>query len=242
MVRKGIGFRVMNSLAICEDDSYMLEKLQKIAELYVKKRNLHTNIRVFLSGEDLMKEPFSYDILLLDLKLPGIDGIEVAKRFGGRSQIIFVTAYKEYALNAFDVGAVHYLVKPVTKEKLFLALDRATERIVRAEPRTIVLTGNGNLKKISIDHILCCEVYDHQVCIHTADGDYEYTGSLDSLEEKLDARFFRCHRSFLVNIQHIVRQEKGMAVVAGGHKVMVSRRRQQELMRRLLSFLKNEVV
>lgn len=113
----------MNSLAICEDDGYMLEKLEEMAECYVKSKGLHTGIRTFMSGEELMREQGAFDVLLLDLKLPGIDGVEVAKRFGGRSPVIFVTAYKKYVLDAFDVGAVHYLVKPVTKERLFLALD-----------------------------------------------------------------------------------------------------------------------
>lgn len=105
----------------------MLGKIKEMAEWYVRSKGLHTGIRVFFSGEELVGESGEYDVLLLDLMLPGMDGVEVARRFGGRSRIIFVTAYKEYALDAFDVGAVHYLVKPVTKERLFLALDRARE-------------------------------------------------------------------------------------------------------------------
>ena len=119
----------MNSIAICEDDSFTLEKLEEMARCYIRSKGLHAAIRTFASGEELMQAPGEYDVVLLDLKLPGIDGVELAKKLGGRSRIIFVTAYKEYALDAFDVGAVHYLVKPVAKEQLFLALDRARERL-----------------------------------------------------------------------------------------------------------------
>ena len=139
----------MNSLAICEDDGYMLEKLEEMAECYVKSKGLHTGIRTFMSGEELMREQGAFDVLLLDLKLPGIDGVEVAKRFGGRSPVIFVTAYKKYVLDAFDVGAVHYLVKPVTKERLFLALDRARERLYQTECRTLALIKNGEIGRAS---------------------------------------------------------------------------------------------
>ncbi len=231
----------MNSLAICEDDGYMLEKLEEMAECYVKSKGLHTGIRAFSSGEELVGESGEYDVLLLDLMLPGMDGVEVARRFGGRSRIIFVTAYKEYALDAFDVGAVHYLVKPVTKERLFLALDRAREQLGQTGGRTLALIKNGGFERILTDDITYCEVFDHRLCIHTADSCYEYSGTLDMLEGQLDGRFFRCHRSFLVNMAHTLSVDRGTAVLDSGDRVLVSRRRQQEFMRRLLVFLKDEV-
>lgn len=194
-----------------------------------------------MSGEELMREQGAFDVLLLDLKLPGIDGVEVAKRFGGRSPVIFVTAYKKYVLDAFDVGAVHYLVKPVTKERLFLALDRARERLYQTECRTLALIKNGVFERILISDITYCEVFDHRLCIHTVDGCYEYSGTLDMLEGQLDGRFFRCHRSFLVNMAHTFSVERGTAILDSGERVLVSRRRQQEFMQRLLDFLKDEV-
>lgn len=235
---------MINSLAICEDDGYTLEKLKIMAECYVKNKAWHTNIRTFSSGEELLRESGSFDVLLLDLKLPGMGGVEVAKRFGGRSQIIFVTAYKEYALDAFEVGAVHYLVKPVTKERLSIALDRAQAQLQleKAKQETLVLQKNGVIEKIPVDDITYCEVFDHQLCIHTGSGCYEYSGTLDLLEEKLDRRFFRCHRSFLVNMNRVIRQEGEAAVLDGGESVLVSRRRRREFLRRLLVILKDGVI
>lgn len=231
----------MNSLAICEDNSYMLEKLEKMAECYVQSKGLHTGIRTFASGEELMRESGAFDVLLLDLMLPGIDGVEVARRFGGRSRVIFVTAYKEYALDAFEVGAVHYLVKPVAKKSLFLALDRAREQLGQAGGRTLVLMKNGAFEKLLLNDITYCEVFDHRICIHTADSCHEYFGTLDMLEGQLDRRFFRCHRSFLINMAHTLSVDRGMAVLDNGEKVLVSRRRQQEFMQRLFDYLKDEV-
>ncbi len=232
----------MDSLAICEDEGYMLEKLREMTESYGKSRGVKLRVRTFLSGEELMQAQETFDVLLLDLKLPGIGGVEAAKSFGGRSQIIFVTAYREYALEAFDVGAVHYLVKPVSKERLFSALDRADERIRKAGEKAVTLMKKGVLFRVRMSEITYCEVFDHRCLIHTPDGCYEYSGTLDMLSQKLDKRFFRCHRSFLVNMDQVIRQEKGWAVLAGGEWVMVSRRRQQEFMQRLLGFLKDEVI
>lgn len=231
----------MNSLAICEDNKFMLEKLEEMAKLYVKNKDLHAGIWTFESGEELMREREDFDVLLLDYKLPGISGVEVAKKFGKRSRIIFVTAYKDYALDAFDVGAVHYLVKPVTKERLFLALDRAREQLGRTRRKKLTLMKDGALERILINDITYCEVFGHRLCIHTAEGCREYSETLDMLEEQLDGRFFRCHRSFLVNMAHILSVDKGTAILDSGERVLVSRRRQREFMRRLSFFLKDEV-
>lgn len=181
-------------------------------------------------------------MLLLDVELPGINGVELAKKLGGRSQVIYVTAYREYAVDAFDVGAVHYLVKPVVKEQLFPALDRAGERLGQREQETLGILKNGAYERVQLSDILYCEVFDHELIIHTENGCYEYSGTLDVLERKLDGRFFRCHRSFLVNMEHVVRQEKGAALLTSGENVMVSRRRQQEFRRKLLDFLRDTLV
>lgn len=232
----------MNSLAICEDDSFMLEKLEEMAQCYVSSRGLNTAIRTFASGEELMQEPGEFDVLLLDVELPGINGVELAKKLGGRSQVIYVTAYREYAVDAFDVGAVHYLVKPVVKEQLFPALDRARERLGQRSREFLGILKNGAYERVQLSDILYCEVFDHELIIHTKNGCYEYSGILDVLEGKLDGRFFRCHRSFLVNMEHVVRQEKGAALLTSGENVMVSRRRQQEFRRKLLDFLRDTLV
>lgn len=231
----------MNSLAICEDDGYMLEKLEEMAKCYIKSKGLRACIRTYGSGEELMGETAAFDVLLLDLMLPGVNGVEVAKRFGQRSAIIFVTAYREYALDAFEVGAVHYLVKPVAKERLFSALDRAREKLGQIRQKTLALMKNGAFEKILISDIMYCEVFGHRVLIHTAVGCYEYPGALDVLEEQLGGSFFRCHRSFLVNMAHIRSADRQTAVLDSGEKVLVSRRRQQEFRQRLLDFLEGEV-
>ena len=176
------------------------------------------------------------------MMLPGISGIEVAKQLYRKSRIIFITSYREYAVDAFEVEAVHYLLKPVTDERLYQAMDRALNRSKQEDDRTLALIKSGSTHILPIRDILYCEVFDHRVCIHTAQGNYEYSGTLDMLEGKLDGRFFRCHRSYLINMSHVVGQEKGTALVSNGNRVLISRRKQAEFMQRLLHNLKNEVI
>ena len=195
-----------------------------------------------MSGEELLKAKKKFDIILLDLMLPGIDGLEVARQISCRSRIIFVTSYREYAVEAFDANAVHYLVKPVTEERLFLALDRAVNQTEQMDNQSLTLMKSGKTQVIFIRDILYCEVFNHQVRIHTVHGTYDYFGTLDMLETKLDERFFRCHRSFVVNMNCVAGQEKGVAILINGERIFISRRKQADFMQKLLNFLKNEVI
>ena len=229
-------------VAICEDERYILEELRRKVEKYINRKSLDASIKTFMSGEELLKAKKKFDIILLDLMLPGIDGLEVARQISCRSRIIFVTSYREYAVEAFDANAVHYLVKPVTEERLFLALDRAVNQTEQMDNQSLTLMKSGKTQVIFIRDILYCEVFNHQVRIHTVHGTYDYFGTLDMLETKLDERFFRCHRSFVVNMNCVAGQEKGVAILTNGEKIFISRRKQTDFIQRLLNFLKNEVI
>lgn len=229
-------------VAICEDERYILEELRKKVEKYINRKSLDASIKTFTSGEELLKAKKKFDIILLDLMLPGIDGLEVARQISCRSRIIFVTSYREYAVEAFDANAVHYLVKPVTEERLFSALDRAVNQTEQMDNQSLTLMKSGKTQVIFIRDILYCEVFNHQVRIHTVHGTYDYFGTLDMLEAKLDERFFRCHRSFVVNMSCVAGQEKGVAILTNGERIFISRRKQTDFIQRLLNFLKNEVI
>lgn len=232
----------MLSIAICEDETYLLEELRKKAEVYLKTRHYPARIHTFTTGEDLLKEQRPFDLILLDMVLPGMNGLETAKRLSSKNRIIFITSYREYAVDAFEVEAVHYLLKPVKEERLYQAMARALIRSGQADDRSLALIKSGKTQILPIRDILYCEVFDHRVCIHTAQDNYEYSGTLDMLEGKLDGRFFRCHRSYLINMGCVAGQEKGTALVSNGDRVLISRRKQAEFMQRLLDSLKNEVI
>ena len=229
-------------VAICEDERYILEELRRKVEKYINRKSLDASIKTFMSGEELLKAKKKFDIILLDLMLPGIDGLEVARQISCRSRIIFVTSYREYAVEAFDANAVHYLVKPVTEERLFSALDRAVNQTEQMDNQALTLIKSGKTQVIFIRDIFYCEVFNHQVRIHTVHGTYDYLGTLDMLDSLLDERFFRCHRSYVVNMNYVAGQEKGVAILTNGERIFISRRKQTDFIQRLLNFLKNEVI
>ena len=176
------------------------------------------------------------------MMLPGLSGIEVAKQLYHKCCIIFITFYEKYALDAFDVDAVHYLIKPVSDERLYLALDRAIGRLEQIDHKMLTLVKAGKTRIIDIHDILYCEVFNHQVIIHTMQDNYDYSGSLDMLENELDGGFFRCHRSYIINMRCVIGREEGVAIISSGDRILVSRRKQTEFMQKLLKFLKKEII
>lgn len=225
------------NIVICEDKIHFATHLKNIIKQYLEQKNFYATILMYSSGEEFLCSGIIPDIILMDIKLSGKNGMDTMKMLresGCSSPVIFITAYPEYVFQAFDVDAIQYLEKPINQSKLFSALDKAWNRVVSDNGKTIVLTKKAIVSKVRIKDIIYCEVFNHQTIIHTLSDKYSYSGTLDSLEPKLDNRFFRCHRSYLVNLDYVVDKEPGVALMIEGSKVFISRRKQQEFTMRLL--------
>lgn len=223
--------------AICEDESYFALELKAMIETYLREQGLEAEIQVFASGEELLKAKREPDIVLMDIRLPGKNGIEVTERLrnaGYGSQVIFITSYREHVFHAFDLDAVHYLLKPVKREKLYSAMDKALKRMGYGSEKRVLIMKGGTAFQVRTRDILYCEVFDHRVFIHTKTESFQVSDTLDAFEKRLDDRFFRCHRSYLVNMDAVMEKREGQAIVMGGGKVLISRRKQQEFTDRLL--------
>ena len=121
----------MVTVGICEDESWFADDLKEKTEQYLKERGLAGLVHMFENGEELLRTAGELDIVLMDIRLPGRDGMRIVKSMrdlGSGSQVIFVTSYGEYVFQAFDMDAVHYILKPVDREKLYGALDKALRR------------------------------------------------------------------------------------------------------------------
>src|SRR4051812_41620219 len=161
------------------------------------------------------------DLVLLDVQMPKLDGFEVLELLGRRQPVVFITAYDQYALRAFEVHAVDYLLKPFSAERFQEALDRARARIranaqlpvediVRdAKPKTgpaerVLIRDGANVHVLPVDTIDYIEAQDDYVAFKTAGKQYLKDQTLSSVEATLDAsRFVRIHRSFILNVDRI---------------------------------------
>ena len=143
------------------------------------------------------------DVLLLDINMPGIDGVTLAQRLAGqaRPQVIFCTAYEAHALKAFDLGAADYLLKPVRLERLREALQRAQRRLDDS-PREPVAYLHGRLRgeevRVALDDVVCLLAEEKYVIVHHRGGELLIEESLRQLEEAYPDQLIRLHRNCLV--------------------------------------------
>ena len=154
----------MLSIAICEDENYFSEHIRKLLDRYLEEKNMEASVESYISGEELLGANKSQDIILMDIELPGLNGMDIIGRLrenGCVCQVIFITAYEKYVFQAFDVDAVHYLLKPVEEERFFSAMEKAVGRAALCSDRAILLMNQDLNTKIFIRDILYCEVFDH---------------------------------------------------------------------------------
>lgn len=213
-------------IAICDDEKSVQEILAEKVNRYCPG----AEVRCYFSGRELLEAGDGPDILFLDIQMPGLDGMETAKRFrekNKRAVLIFVTAVEDYVFQAFDVGAFHYLVKPFAEQKFASVLANAVERCRQAaegscaskeqeEEKHILILSEGNHVKVRLRDIVYAEVFNRKVVIHKMTEDIEYYGKLSELEKSAGEDFFRCHRSFLVNFRYVERYDGAMIMLEKG--------------------------
>jgi two-component system LytT family response regulator len=179
------------------------------------------------------------DLLFLDVQMPEMDGFGVLREIDAKHMpaVIFVTAYDEYAVRAFEADALDYLVKPIEAARFAQTLDRTRERLrlARAKQRLLVPVASGEIL-LDISEIDRIEAADYYASIHTRKASHLIRESLASLERRLDARrFVRVHRSTIVNIdevREIRRKDREIVLLlnSGAH-IPVSRRRADQVTR-----------
>ena len=184
------------------------------------------------------------DLVLLDVQMPGGDGFEVVDQLGASvlPLVVFVTAFDEYALRAFDAAAVDYLVKPVRRPRLRTAIARARERLGRApaSPRSdrLLIDRGRHMDVLAVDNIDWIEAADNHVIVHVGKEAHRFRRTMEQTLERLPAdRFMRAHRSSIVNLSR-VRQVHDwfggyLLVLADGTKLPTGRQYREAVIQRL---------
>jgi DNA-binding LytR/AlgR family response regulator len=231
----------MIKFCICDDENAETTYLSGLVRHWAAERGQAADIRCFPSAEAFL---FAYaddpavDILLLDIQMGEMDGVALAKRVrqGDKTvQIIFATSYMEYIADGYDVEALHYLIKPVDREKLAAVLDRAVGKLAQAE-RALVIQNGSQSVRLPLYNIRCLEVMHNYVTIHTEDGEaHRVKKPLSVLEQELDENFFRAGRSFIVNLRYVRKVTKDAVALAGGQTVPLSRGLYDKLNRAIIS-------
>ncbi len=197
-------------IAICDDEQNQIEYITSIVTSWSNHKGHSCEIRTFASAEAFLfeyEEDKAYDILLLDVEMKSMNGIELAKRIrkdNNRAEIIFITSHFEFVGEGYEVDALHYLIKPISVEKLTQVLTKAAEKL-SVEPPSVVISCEGETVKLYESDILYVESFLHYIVIHTKDNEYKIKENISVFENKVSDVFYRIHRSYLVSLKYITR-------------------------------------
>lgn len=213
-------------LALCEDDARDRALLRDAVSRWAERSGLPVTFSEYDAAERLVEDVEGgverFDALFLDILLSGMSGIEAARRVRAidkRIPLVFLTVTAEYALDGYEVRAAGYLMKPLDEARLFRLLDDLCAEPV--PPRLAFREGSA-WRYFDYRDIRYIESRNHAVIVHTADGaTHKGYGKLDDVEAALDdPRFLRCHRSYLVNMDHVA-DVRGDFVLRDGSRVPI---------------------
>lgn len=234
---------ILNRIVICDDETEDLRNVNDLVMSCCQKNGIDAKTILFTRGDECLQylREKSARLVLLDIYLQDISGCEVARMLRGfddKCAIAFVTSSREYALDGFEVGACHYLVKPFTEEQIEQTLVRCN-LIEHREKKYLMLNNNHVGIKVDLGLIVYVEVYDKQSIIHLRDGRTLKTyQTLSELARDLDGDvFLRTHRSYLVNMSYIHLVQTTEFILTTGEKVPIRQAGRKEIKETYMEYL-----
>ncbi len=227
-------------VAICDDSVQDAEFVKTILNGWAARLQLGISVEMFASAEQFLfryAEDKDWDILLLDIEMGPMDGVSMAKtirRDNEAVQIVFITGYSDYIAEGYEVAALHYLMKPVNRDKLVTVLDRALEKR-RQNERCLNLEISGEMVRIPFYEICYLDVQLNYVTIH-AKRDYTAKRTLGEFEKELDHRFTRVGRSMILNLKYIQRVTKMEVHLSNGTTLPLPRGAYEPLNRAIIQY------
>ena len=220
-------------IAICDDFEQDAKYIASAVNKWAEKERILLDVEVFPSADSFLfhyADHKDFDIMLLDIEMPSMSGIELAKKIrleNDAVQIIFITGYIDYISEGYDVAALHYLMKPLSEDKLSEVLNRAVLKI-RKNEKSLFLSISGEMLRIPIYQIKYLEVQQNYVTVK-AKKDYTVKKTLGEFESELDERFYRIGRSFIVNLSCIDKITKNSVHLSDGSVIPLPRGQYESL-------------
>lgn len=231
----------MVRIAICDDEIAICNDIKQTLFTMLKQMQECFHIVCYTNPKALLHTYDTFDLIYLDIQMPDLDGMTLAKKIREQNAdciLIFMTAFKEYMPDAFEVEAMDYICKPIEKSRLERSCKRAIKRIKKESEQKIFIQTVNWCKSIAMHTIYYCEVINRKIYLHTKEGIIDYYGKLEDIEKQLDGRFFRCHRSYIVNIDYLQVYMHGEILLENAEKVPVSRLRHKAFMQKMLEYMK----
>lgn len=234
----------MVRIALVEDDAGYRRELTEYLDRFARESGAHFSVSTFSDGAEIAEGyTANYDIILMDIAMSFMDGMtaaEAIRRVDDEVVIIFLTNMPQYAMKGYSVGALDYVLKPVSYFAFSQRIQRALNRMERRAQKYISIPFKGGMRKLAISQIAYVEVRDHDLTYHTAGESLPAKGTLSEAEALLGSEsFFRCNKCYLVNLEYVDRVDN-TSILIGGDRIQVSRARKKALMDALNNYI-NEV-
>lgn len=240
----------MYNIAIVDDDEIVCSQIEALLINYRQENNIALETHVFSSGEDFcqsLDKGLEIDLIFLDIQLFELSGIEVGKKIREQlnnylTEIIFISAKEEYAMELFEIHPFNFLIKPLSGEKIIKNLELSL-RIGNDNANYFLYRTGKDSKKVAAENIQYFESIKHKVIIHTTEGCDEFYGRLDEIYKQLkDTGFLFIHKSYLVNYKYINSFSYKAVGLKSGIELPISQARRKEIREKILDIEKAGVL
>ena len=227
--------------AIVEDSPRELEHLKECLARYSAERDIPLETTAFGDAASFLEHyRADYDIVFMDIELPGINGIETSHQLRAADPVValvFITNMEQYAINGYEVDALDFVIKPINYYRFSSMMLRALRNLPVRDEKEVILQAAGTIRRMRISQIYYVEIQDHLLLYHTDMGRIEAWGKLSDVEAELDTyNFARCSSAHLVNMQHITSVSK-TEVIVGSTKLPISQRKRKAFCDRVIAYL-----
>ena len=231
----------MYRIAIVEDDRNFIEQLKNYLNQYAQEELQEFEISVFYDGAEILENYApKYDLILLDIEMPKMNGMDAAEKIREVDEdvvLMFITNMAQYAIRGYSVGALDFVMKPITYYTFSMKIKRALKRVQKKELPSILITLPDGVKKLEVRQIYYLEVQNRMLHYYTDEGEFVVRGSLQSAESVLpDNVFAKCNHWYLVNLMHVTAVHKNTAAV-GPYQLEISRRNRSGFLDALTKYM-----
>lgn len=233
-------------IVLVDDEQLQLDYMQKLIEQAADSLKIEVAIHQYLSGEAFLfalEDYPAWNLAFLDIEMAKLNGMEVARIVREKAldlELVFATAYAEYAIEGYEVQALDYLLKPINVEKITRVLTRYLEELPE-EAAYIIVDIAGQPSRLNLDDVIYVEADGGEVMVVLEEKTLSIKMSLTEFDKLLDDRFVSTHRSYLVNLQYVSRLLKKDVALHNGDMIPLSRRRAKDVQSAFIAHYKGSV-